>query len=293
MCHAIAEAHRIDEAKEIRDKALALQNYAKQARNKEAEQQCREIRLRAERRTGELIRQQQEAGELATKGSFTENQHGGLSRDTITLSDLGISLDQSSKWQQLADVPDEAFEDEVRQPDASTAGILRKHNHRAQGTGVNEWYTPESYIIAARDVMGSIDLDPATSFQANERIRAEMIFTEQDNGLNKEWSGNVWLNPPYSQPAIAQFSQKVVDEWNAGAIDAAIVLTHNYTDTAWFHVMATACAAICFTRGRVKFESPDGKQAAPTQGQSFFYFGNDSKKFSKIFSDIGFVMVKA
>jgi len=288
MCRAIAEVHRIDEVKDMRDKAQALERYARQAKNKEAEQQCREIRLRAERRTGELIRQQQQAGELATAGGDP------LSRDTTmappTLSDIGISRDQSSKWQQLADIPDETFEQEVRQPDASTASMLRNHNHRAQGSGVNEWYTPETYIIAARDVMGGIDLDPATSTIANEQVQAECIFTEDDNGLESDWHGRVWLNPPYSQPAIAHFANKVVAEYQCGNVDAAIVLTHNYTDTAWFHTLAKASAAICFTRGRIAFESPDGRKAAPTQGQAFFYFGPNVDAFVSVFKTIGFIV---
>jgi len=292
MCQAIAEVHRIDEVKDIRDKAQALERYARQANNKEAEQQCREIRLRAERRTGELIHQQQEAGELAAQ-AMPGNQYtvGACPHGTPQpLSDFGISRKQSSKWQQLAAIPDETFEQEVRQPDASTASILRNHNHRAQGSGVNEWYTPETYLIAARDVMGGIDLDPATSSLANERVRAECIFTEDDNGLIHDWHGRVWLNPPYSQPAIAHFADKVVAEYSQGNIDAAIVLTHNYTDTAWFHTLAKASAAICFTRGRIAFESPDGRKASPTQGQAFFYFGESKQLFVKVFVDIGVVV---
>lgn len=55
MCHAIAEAWSIDEAKDIADKAAALAVYAKQAKNFDAERQASEIRVRAERRCGELL----------------------------------------------------------------------------------------------------------------------------------------------------------------------------------------------------------------------------------------------
>jgi hypothetical protein len=56
-CRAIAEAHAVDEVKDIRDKALAIQMYARQAQNTEAERQACDIRLRAERRCGELTRE--------------------------------------------------------------------------------------------------------------------------------------------------------------------------------------------------------------------------------------------
>jgi hypothetical protein len=78
-------------------------------------------------------------------------------------------------------------------------------------------------------------------------------------------------------------------EYQAGNVTEAIMLTHNYTDTAWFHLVESQAAAICFTRGRIAFESPDGKKAAPTQGQAFFYFGENVKKFKKAFDEVGFI----
>src|ERR1700679_793590 len=56
MCTAITECHRVDEVKDIRDKALALEVYAKQAQNMEAERRAIEIRIRAEHRAGELLK---------------------------------------------------------------------------------------------------------------------------------------------------------------------------------------------------------------------------------------------
>jgi hypothetical protein len=55
MCREIAEAHRMDEVKDISDKALALEIYARQALNTEAEDRCREIRQRAERKWGTRV----------------------------------------------------------------------------------------------------------------------------------------------------------------------------------------------------------------------------------------------
>jgi hypothetical protein len=39
------------------------------------------------------------------------------------------------------------------------------------------------------------------------------------------------------------------------------MLTHNYTDTTWFHQAAGACTANCFTRGRIKFYNAEGMDA--------------------------------
>jgi hypothetical protein len=84
--------------------------------------------------------------------------------------------------------------------------------------------------------------------------------------------------------------KKLVAELDAENVDEAIMLTHNYTDTEWFHTAAKACSAICFTRGRVKFWNPNGEIAAPTQGQAFFYFGQNPDKFMDVFGEIGFVL---
>jgi phage N-6-adenine-methyltransferase len=164
------------------------------------------------------------------------------------------------------------------------------HNHRAQGTGENEWYTPQEHIDAAYKVLGSIDLDPASSEIANQRVKAGRIFTIADDGLTKEWGGKVWMNPPYAQPHIANFIEKLASEYEAGRVTEAIALTHNYTDTQWFHRAALSCAAICFTRGRIGFLSPEGKRAAPTQGQAFFYYGSKIEQFIESFCRIGFVV---
>ncbi len=166
---------------------------------------------------------------------------------------------------------------------------VAEENHRAVGTGENEWYTPAEYIELARECMGGIDLDPATSAIAQNRIRAGKYFTAADDGLQQDWFGRVWLNPPYTQPHVFQFIEKLCAEYSAGNIDQAVCLTHNYTDTRWFHLAASVCDCICLTRGRIGFTSPTGEIAAPTQGQAFFYFGSDRDRFAKLFSSVGVV----
>ena len=54
-----------------------------------------------------------------------------------------------------------------------------------QNTGNNERYTPKEYIDAAREVLGTIDLDPASSELANETVKATKIYTAEDDGLNR------------------------------------------------------------------------------------------------------------
>lgn len=170
--------------------------------------------------------------------------------------------------------------------------IRAANHHRIKGTGENEWYTPPEYVEAAREMMGGIDLDPASSEMAQQTVRAADFYTVDDDGLTKAWDGRVWCNPPYAQPAIYQFIEKACAEHVAGRMVEGVVLTHNYTDTQWFHLAASHAAAICFTRGRIAFVSPAGEKAAPTQGQAFFYFGRRPDAFARAFSQFGFVVSK-
>ncbi len=107
-------------------------------------------------------------------------------------------------------------------------------------------------------MLGRIDLDPASSVMAQEKVRADRFFTIEDNGLRQEWHGNVWLNPPYAKPNIALFASKMVAEFRSGRVKAAVMLTHNFTDTKWFHELLATANAICFTRGRIGFVNADG-----------------------------------
>lgn len=125
MCRAIDAAFEVDEVKDIRDKARAFEVYSRQARNIEAERRACEIRLRAERKAGALLSKMEKA--TGAKGSGS-NQHQVRSHDTTTaktLSELGISKDQSSRWQQLAAVPEDEFEAALSAIDTPTTnGII-------------------------------------------------------------------------------------------------------------------------------------------------------------------------
>jgi phage N-6-adenine-methyltransferase len=155
----------------------------------------------------------------------------------------------------------------------------------------NEWYTPAKYIELARAVLGEIDLDPASNPKAQEVVRAKEFFTAEQDGLTRPWHGRVWLNPPYAQPLIGQFIEKLVEERAAGNITAAILLTHNYTSSSWFQKAGEIVDAVCFTRTRIAFESANGEKAAPTQGQCFLYYGDDVEAFSTHFLEVGFILV--
>lgn len=207
---------------------------------------------------------------------------GDVEKFTTTTDTLGR--------QQPASKPSRPTVAAVSVPKFNLASQKQDAPNRTSFTGDNEWYTPVECIDLARAVLGDIDTDPASSELAQRVVKAKTWFDEQSNGLTKEWHGNVFLNPPYAQPAIGQFTDKMVAEAESGRVEAAIMLTHNYTDTAWFQKLAQAADAICFTRGRIRFVSPKGELAAPTQGQAYFYFGKKVADFHRVFRQVGFVV---
>ena len=159
--------------------------------------------------------------------------------------------------------------------------------HVSNNSGNNEWYTPKKYVDAARRVLGSIDLDPASCAYANETVQAERFYSVEDDGLTKEWRGRVWMNPPYNAESVVKFTENFVDEYEAGHINEGIVLVNNATETSWFVNMVNVAAAIVFPRGRIRYESSTRDSLAPLQGQAFLYFGENIEKFFDEFSEIG------
>ena len=121
-CRALADCKAVDEVKAWADKAAAMQAYARMAKDKEMETTAAEIRIRAERRLGEMLSQQKADGGLnsGSRSQFAGKTEEGLAvvandhqKNVPKLADVGISKDLSSRAQKLAAVPEAEFEAEI------------------------------------------------------------------------------------------------------------------------------------------------------------------------------------
>ena len=179
--------------------------------------------------------------------------------------------------------------DQLRQGDISINKVYQeiKKPHVSHNSGNNEWYTPAEYTELAREVLCGIDLDPASSEEANKIVMARKFYTEEDDGLSQPWIGKVWMNPPYSTGLIEKFCDKLVYHFERNEVREAIVLVNNATETAWFQKLLSAASAVVFPAKRIRFVSPDGKLGTPLQGQAFIYFGFEQEKFFKKFARYG------
>lgn len=123
--YALSVAVEVDEVKDIRDKAEAMAAYARQAKDTELVQWATEIKVRAERRAGQMLAEMPKS-----KGELRNSSRSHDSTATKTLADMGISKNDSSRWQKLAAVTDTQFEQAVAAAkevagEVTTAAMLR------------------------------------------------------------------------------------------------------------------------------------------------------------------------
>jgi hypothetical protein len=159
--HALAEAHRVDEVKDIRDKAVAVAAYARQAQDRQLILHATEIKLRAERRTGELLRDTAEAGQRHTKeGGRPKSTANG--RHLPTLRELKITPEQRDDWQKLAAIPERDFEQRIKAASGdpalmTTAKILKPPVAAKASPFENEirvWAGVSGWLARAKELPG-------------------------------------------------------------------------------------------------------------------------------------------
>ncbi len=168
------------------------------------------------------------------------------------------------------------------------------NTHSLQLSTSNEWYTPPQYLTAVREVMGSIDLDPASNEIANKVVRAATYFSIVDDGLSRQWWGRIFLNPPYGiENGVsnqAKWSDYLIKQYRGGKIEQAILLVNAVPSNKWFAPLWAF--PICFTNHRIKFYSEATISEQPTHSNAFVYMGANEAKFVRVFSQFGTVAKK-
>lgn len=186
-CRALAECKSVDEVKTWADKAAAMQAYGRMAKDKTLEVDAAEIRIRAERRLGEMLSAQKADGGL-NKGKLKQgpalvaNEDG---KSTPKLADVGIGYDLSSRAQKLAAVPEAEFEAELaakRERDqkegARVTARLEKAGERELAKAKKQ-RQPETANDA--DTGQSIDELIAEIQKENEQLHAQLKAMEADD----------------------------------------------------------------------------------------------------------------
>ena len=118
----------------------------------------------------------------------------------------------------------------------------------------DNWSTPNTLFKQLHNEF-QFNLDACANKWNN---KCAQYFTEQDNALKKEWSGVVWMNPPYSECGV--WIRKAFEESRKGA--TIVCLIPGRTETKWFHECCID-SEIRFVKGRIHFEDEDGKTGRP------------------------------
>lgn len=193
---------------------------------------------------------------------------------------------------------------------------MESHQLVNQSSGNYELYTPPEITAAVRAMFGVIDLDPASSEIANKAVQAKQYFTEEDDGLTKEWFGNVWLNHPFGKyekacsknckkkicerrgyhllkdfPGNNAWINKLAESYESGQVEQALNIVFCSTSETWFKPLLKYPQ--CFIDGRTNFVNPDGTvNGAATKGCVITYLGEDVDSFAKHFRQFGEIKIK-
>lgn len=151
-----------------------------------------------------------------------------------------------------------------------------------------EWYTPPAIIELARQVLGGIDLDPASNPIAQGWIGAARYYTA-DTPLQEPWSGRVWLNPPFSDTPA--WVQRLEDEYTCGDVTAALLLVNSAPGYVWWEELWRQ-RPVCMLRERLRFYQADGTPGGyAKKGQTIAYYGMDNRRFIEVFSPLGRIVL--
>lgn len=176
---ALEAATKIDEVKSIHDKAVAVAAYAKQAKDTDMINWAVEIKVRAERRAGELLKAmpKNEGAKGVGTSAVPKKNH------TPTLAQQGISKKESMTWQKLADIPAPVFEKKLIAVKAQGEKLATKA------------------VLAAKKPMSSV-------VKEEPDMGLDVIETMQK--LAKRWPGK--------HESLMQMVQVALNNWKKGTL---------------------------------------------------------------------------
>ncbi len=176
------------------------------------------------------------------------------------------------------------------------------------------WYTPPWVIDMVREVLGAIDLDPASAPLPQSWIQAETYYAldlrafvddpswndaQRTSALRRlsrkqldaqpPWLGRVFLNSPFDDTPA--WTDRLRREYESGNVTAAIQLCNSNLGYAWYERLWHHYPVCCLT-DRIHFIDQDGKRGGQSkQGQTLAYYGKDIATFARVFGDIGRIIL--
>jgi len=152
------------------------------------------------------------------------------------------------------------------------------------------WCTPpEIYLPVQKFFGGTIDLDPCSNPRSMVPATYKLMLEKREDGLKADWGilgKKVYCNPPYGR-GIRAWVEKAREGMQWPRAQETILLIPAAVGTKlWQEVVFPWAFAICFLKGRLKFQ---GATASAPMDCALVYFGSRSEKFEEQFKPLGAV----
>lgn len=215
-----------------------------------------------------------------------ESYETGQTRDELGKI-AGVSGKTIDKVKRIEEGATEEQKEKLRRGEVSINRVHRElHTMGVMGSSDSpEWYTPNKIVELTLQLFGGkIDTDPCSNSKASPAIPAELLYTQEDNGLLMPWRGRVYMNPPYGSE-VEVWIRALTDKYKTGEISEAIVLVPGRIDTGWFQPLYDYL--MCNIRGRLRFLNAPHSAPFPSV---VVYLGENLRGFVEIFGELGPVM---
>ena len=132
----------------------------------------------------------------------------------------------------------------------------------------DEWYSPAFVFNSLNTVF---DLDVCHPPRPTN-VPCDMYYTKEDNSLEKDWHGFVWMNPPYSNP------KPFVQKWLEHGDGLALL---PMAKSKWFNELMESEASFVLLPSNMKFEDEDGKAISLMMGTMLWAIGDRANRVLK------------
>jgi hypothetical protein len=207
-------------------------------------------------------------------------------KESLRNTEIANSTTQLVEVARMEPEKQQEFAEAVKTGEVSTVKEFKSKNHFTsleKSSKTDEHYTPERITDFLYQFCPELDLDPCSNPQKN--IKAKYHYTKADDGLEQEWTGSVFVNPPFSE--VGLWVSKAIDEYFEGNCDEVIFLSKFDARVGWFKPLIGNFSPFCLVEGYVSYHGNDGDSATFTT--AIWYLGERGKEFKSVFQGLGWV----